>query len=273
MLKTDKEKKLIHSFKKLKHEYPIVYRLVLFTLILLVIIIPFFTYIFYLVGSLFEGIPTTINAGEALGFWGSLLTFIGTVTLGIIALVQNSKIAKINNDLIRLQAQEYLPILQVCNFSILNVESNKNINKNKSISKQTRIDTNESRYTLNILDNYDSTKYDFDTQLRFSLKNISRAKISKMNLTNVEYYFANQNGSIDTKKDYNSISTLLLPNLKTNISIYFYYQEYPKNFTKDDFINLKLTLEIICIDKSTSKQTLDVRIINRKLIGTEYYLE
>lgn len=65
-------------------------------------------------------INTSLGVGDALTFYGSILTFIGTVLLGAIALLQNNKLSVINNDLMK---QQYKPVITVSH--LVDVEDEK----------------------------------------------------------------------------------------------------------------------------------------------------
>ena len=65
-------------------------------------------------------IYTSLGIGDALGFYGSFLTFIGTLFLGILALWQNKKANEINMHLLtitekstELENQKYMSFIQV----------------------------------------------------------------------------------------------------------------------------------------------------------------
>ena len=214
---------------------------------------------------------TKWEADDILVYWGSIITFFGTTILGIIALIQNLRISKINNELMRLQSQEYLPVLQASDFSISEIESNKGVNNNRSISKITIIETGQIRYILNIVD-ADCPLYSFKKRFNFSLENISNAKIRNINLTRVDYYIG-RSGSINTMINHNSISTLLLPKLKTNLSLYFYFKDSLDMSDLSGHIKLKLYLEITNFDSSIYNESLDISIVQGRILDTVYDLE
>jgi hypothetical protein len=67
---------------------------------LILLIIPFFTWVVYYIGDCGAVlVKTSLDVGDALVFDGSLLAFIGTVVLGLLACWQNKKATNLNEKL------------------------------------------------------------------------------------------------------------------------------------------------------------------------------
>lgn len=66
-----------------------------------------------------DGYITMWGADTVLSFYGSFLAFLGTVTLGIVAYLQNRQINNINTRLLKLQTQNYMPYFQVISKGVL----------------------------------------------------------------------------------------------------------------------------------------------------------
>lgn len=58
-------------------------------------------------------LETSFTAKEVLSFWGSLLGFLGTISLVILALWQNNKLAKTNDRLLRLEKNRDKPYIKI----------------------------------------------------------------------------------------------------------------------------------------------------------------
>lgn len=106
----DKEKQIINNLKALRMDYPMIYKYIK-SVVIVIIILPILIWGTYFVGDCgFVLINTSLEVGDALTFYGSILAFIGTILLGALALWQNNKLNLINNDLMK---QQYKPIITV----------------------------------------------------------------------------------------------------------------------------------------------------------------
>lgn len=76
------------------------------------ILVPTVIFLFYYCGDQgFIFIETSLTVGDALSFYGTLLSFIGTIALGILALYQNIQANKINHRLLLLEEKESISFL------------------------------------------------------------------------------------------------------------------------------------------------------------------
>lgn len=64
------------------------------------------------------GYITQWGAADVLSFYGSYLTFIGTVVLGIVAIYQNKKAHQLNEQLQKLQQAQFISIVSISNLEI-----------------------------------------------------------------------------------------------------------------------------------------------------------
>lgn len=99
-----------------------------FWIIFVFLLMPLLIYFTYFIGdSGFVLIKTSLRVGEALGFYGSFLTFIGTVALGALALWQNKKANYINKRLSLLEKErfklELQPFVLITNWGIKTEET------------------------------------------------------------------------------------------------------------------------------------------------------
>jgi len=106
-----------------------------FWAIIIIILIPSLIWFFYLIGDCgIIIVNTSLSADGALGFYGTLLSFLGTVALGALALWQNRNLAKANQDLTMLQLEEYSPYLIIEDSSDSeHLEPNRNPDTTQSI--------------------------------------------------------------------------------------------------------------------------------------------
>lgn len=82
------------------------------TLLFVFIFIPTIILGSYYIGDQgFILINTSLTVGDALSFYGTLLSFIGTIALGILALYQNIQANKINHRLLLLEEKEKISFL------------------------------------------------------------------------------------------------------------------------------------------------------------------
>lgn len=64
------------------------------------------------------GYVTLWNAADVLAFYGSYLSFLGTVILGIVAIYQNKKAYKLNEQLQKLQQAQYISVVSVATLEV-----------------------------------------------------------------------------------------------------------------------------------------------------------
>lgn len=80
---------------------------------LIILLIPMIIFLLYFMGDNFRVLVyTSLSVGDALGIYGSLLSFIGTVLLGYIAIWQNDKANRINKRLTDIEERRYVLELQ-----------------------------------------------------------------------------------------------------------------------------------------------------------------
>jgi len=103
---TEKEQESLKTFQSFKIIYPNYYTWIKAGAIV-AIAIPIVIWLIYLIGDYLIGIPTDIQAGEVLNFYGTFLTFIGTVALSALAVWQNKKANDINERLSLLEEEKY----------------------------------------------------------------------------------------------------------------------------------------------------------------------
>lgn len=80
------------------------------TLFIVTLIVPFIINELYKMGG---GYITKWDAADVLSFYGSYLTFIGTVILGVVAVYQNKKAHQLNEQIQRLQQAQYISMVSV----------------------------------------------------------------------------------------------------------------------------------------------------------------
>jgi hypothetical protein len=118
---TDKEKKIKQLIKQLEFDYPNFYcRLKI--AIFISFLIPIIIYFIYFIGYWFPLLPDYIKAGELLSFYGSVLAFIGTMSLGSLALWQNIRANNINKRVSLLESKrlifDFQPFVLVSDWKI-----------------------------------------------------------------------------------------------------------------------------------------------------------
>lgn len=84
-------------------------------LFIVTLIVPFIINELYKVGG---GYITKWDAADVLSFYGSYLTFIGTVILGVVAIYQNKKAHQLNEELQKLQQAQYISMVSISNLEI-----------------------------------------------------------------------------------------------------------------------------------------------------------
>lgn len=120
----DKEKQIINNLKALRMDYPMIYKYIK-NIVIVIIILPILIWGTYFVGDCgFVLINTSLEVGDALTFYGSILAFIGTVLLSALALWQNNKANKTNERLVNLENSRENKILFEMYFSYVEEFSN-----------------------------------------------------------------------------------------------------------------------------------------------------
>ena len=135
---------------------------------------------------------TSFTAKEVLSFWGSLLGFLGTISLVILALWQNNKLAKTNNRLLRLEKNRDKPFIKIVSIdSKLSLEDSTNEslflncsfkNIGKGLSTDTcffapQIENGITGEVTNSNNQYDDILIDVNEEIKFSFS-FSNLKIS-----------------------------------------------------------------------------------------------
>ena len=83
-------------------------------IVIMLILFPLLVWVLYLIGdNCCILINTSLPVGEALGFYGAILSFVGTVSLGIVTLVQNTRATKISQTTFDEQQRAQLPVIRV----------------------------------------------------------------------------------------------------------------------------------------------------------------
>lgn len=80
---------------------------------ILLVATPFIINCAYLAGRHLKEPNTSYTASDLLSLYGSLLSFLGTIILGVISIIQNSRATKISQQVFEEQRRAQLPILQV----------------------------------------------------------------------------------------------------------------------------------------------------------------
>lgn len=76
--------------------------------VILIVCIPMMISLAYLIGAPNGEPNTAFNASDIILFYGGVLTFGGTVTLGICSMKQNNNLAKINQETMEMQRDNYI---------------------------------------------------------------------------------------------------------------------------------------------------------------------
>jgi len=137
-------------------------------------------------------LETSFTAKEVLSFWGSLLGFLGTISLVILALWQNNKLAKTNDRLLRLEKNRDKPFIKILLIdSKLSLEDSINEslwlncsfkNIGKGLSTDTcffapQIENGVTGEVTNSNNQYDDILIDVNEEMKFSFS-FSNLKIS-----------------------------------------------------------------------------------------------
>ncbi|WP_238917238.1 hypothetical protein [Clostridium sp. YIM B02555] len=132
---TDKEKEIKLLIRQLKSDYPTFY-LKIKIAISISFLIPIIIWCIYFIGHWFPLLPDYIKAGEFLSFYGSVLAFIGTISLGLLALWQNIKSNNINKRISAIENRrlifDFQPFVLVTDWKIEQVYIN-NMEKDNSV--------------------------------------------------------------------------------------------------------------------------------------------
>ena len=139
---------------------------VFITVILIVLLIPIVINESYKIG---KGYITIWGASDVLSFYGSFISFIGTVILGLVAVWQNNKAHKLNVQLQKLQQAQYVSMIMVSHVTV----------EKRSSSCPNFLNTQMPQ-----IDVFDLTKHPFDSQpcyhIDVEIKNNSMYPIVQM---------------------------------------------------------------------------------------------
>jgi len=202
-----------------------------FLVIVAALIIPFVINESYKAG---EGYKTSWGASDVLAFYGSFLSFVGTVLLGVVALYQSYKANCLSERLLKLEEEKNIPIVDIIEI----------IDEPKDLPDNTY--RNSLHITFNDIDFHfksDNT-LDFcdEPVFAFALKNICPNHITSIHLKNIEQCVVFEN----EKKIDNPIQSFSwnggIRVLDCNESQYLLISgvsfDYPKELTEDDILKL-----------------------------------
>lgn len=121
----DKEKLFLSQYYELKNDYPNIYFYIKYSCLVL-FLIPIIIFIAYFLGECgYALIYTNLSIGDALGFYGSVLSFLGTISLGIVALWQNHKANQINTRLLNITEEQEIPSVDIISCNLEEFKSSK----------------------------------------------------------------------------------------------------------------------------------------------------
>lgn len=116
MKNTRNEKAFLERLGVIRSTYPHFFKALTIVLLVFILLVPLSIWVFYLFGRDHLLVPTDISAGEILSYWGTILSFIGTLCLGFLVLWQNEKLNLTNQKLLRFQLDEYAPYLSFISY-------------------------------------------------------------------------------------------------------------------------------------------------------------
>ena len=160
-------------------------------------------------------LETSFTTKEVLSFWGSLLGFLGTISLVILALWQNNKLAKTNDRLLRLEKNRDKPFIKILSIDS-KLSSEDRINESlclnctfknigKGLSTDTcffapQIENGVTGEVTNSNNQYDDILIDVNDEMKFSFS-FGNLKISNSThwILNLDIHTEDIN-SIETKQ-------------------------------------------------------------------------
>jgi hypothetical protein len=204
------------------------------SILFILIIIPRVIDYAYLRGELL-GIKknTNYSASDWLLTYGSILSFIGTVVLGFVALIQNRNANEMNERMVTIQNQKFIPILKMEDNTWDYISTASHLISSRSAIAQAGHSTNlvtkekTNEIQLRIVNDY-SAKCS-EVKISFSLKNISDSIIQCVEIEKITTNFLeeieNNNTGTFHKRDFlfeksTRIEELVLGNGAIKIDIY-----------------------------------------------------
>lgn len=184
-----------------------------------------------------KGYVTLWGASDVLAFYGSFLSFIGTIILGVVAMYQSWKANYLSERLLTLEEEKNIPIVDI--LEIMDEPQNLTINTYRNAL---RITLNETDFIFK-----EDNKIDFccEPVLAFTLKNICANHIISIKLKNVEQCVVFENGKrIDNPINiysWNGGVRVLDCNETQFLLISGVLFSYPSDLTVDDAFNLGYT--------------------------------
>jgi len=269
---------IILSIKDVKNknkEQKPIYKKVWFWLIAIpLLLMPITINEFYKFGPNNFGYQTDWKTSDALQYYGSLLTFIGTIFLGIVAFLQNDRANKIAEDDINVSKQAYLleasknpPFLEIDEGKIYKqtFSSNHIIPNNKVNFPQ---EDNQYIVEIPLDDNYnnddDKHKY-YVCTISLEIKDNSDANIFGIKLSNFEFINININKIDNIKLPVNNNFTKYQSNNNNT------YKYTLKLFNIKDLSNKEISLEFKIITMNNYIFTQKINITFENKITTVRY--
>lgn len=258
------------------------------SIIILALLMPIVINSFYLTG-LKNKIPgnTMFSANDLLLYIGSVLALIGTIALGIIAVIQNNRLHEINTQLEKensriqlLMAQESVPFISLNSFSL---DSTKPIEYDllhlNSINLNV-YDDGHIEYLIRI--NRLSGEDDVYTSSTFGfyLKNDSQARISNIEVKSItlEKRISEKSSVLKTQlidvykleQGLNRINSLFLPNREIPCKLIVNFGSYYDEIFATERYLIKIELKISIITGGNYYETIELHSIKNKLLPTIY---
>lgn len=264
--KSQWKEKLCTSGKPWYNKWWVILIIFLFValLVALLVALPFIINYAYMIGLTLQEPNTAFSASDLLNLYGSILSLIGTVVLGTVSLVQNSRVTKLNEILMQDQRQAQLPIFSVQSSAGIEYEI-----------KNTHWDIGSS-YGSDIgftMQDYDSPGHEI-AHVIFSIKNISNFPVYGFKLTKCNIHTV---GAVDFHTFTPVFDTPYGFGTDEVKSICITFVSQCNNFFGLDKNMVQITATFECKNpqKYVTELTLGLIIINGKCrtLGTEFRSE
>lgn len=233
-----------------------------------------------------KGYVTEWNANDFLQFYGSILSFLGTMVLGVVAIWQGNKSYSLSERIMKLENPR--PIFEVACEKVRKVQINgdtaKVIHKNcikATMDSETRIDTLDKAYSIKL--NFFSKpigENSYDIELPLKLKNINECFIKSISFYEIQTkLYEDSNLPTTTTRCFdisgfcNQTTRLIKPNEVVNVTVHiFTNNEELINTLLYEQAKVQIHFEIITFAEKYNQKT-EITFGDGKMIDTIYISE
>ena len=170
------------------------------------------------------------TSGEVLGYFGDVLSFIGTITLGYIAVSQTEKANSLSEELLRIEKDKLKPRLDFSQDNLYNIYLSDNIYQQFSVKKRPERMIMEILYTTEPRSGIVTDS----ALIELEVLNRSGSDISQIYVRNVDFYLCVNDPNNNSNKKIGMLTGNTNLNIGEKRTLYIYVKREINNISEID---------------------------------------